>query len=377
MKSRKIVNCIILLVIALGVVGLVGSLICAGSIIDFLESYWKIIITIALSICAIVFGVFLLVESNSQKKIQFERERARIFEETSRDPLFEYFVKNDVLNMSYKDENNDTIRKKTDNYLAQKRYKEYIEPNFQFDLAAIIHDICENPKKVVVQYPSKLLCDDYQWQKLTLKGVSDSNGKVVSILARRENINSVIVERQKYKDKATLDFLTQVFNRATLIESSTQLIKEGYKSLSVIMLDIDDLKIVNDSCGHAQGDATLSEFSQKLKAVFTKDIIGRYGGDEFLVVIKDNTLEQLNQKIHKLFISISDSCDFALNKLTASAGAVWTENKVNLHNIINEADLAMYDIKQSGKNGYNITMEQADETIVMVEKKNFLPKTQE
>jgi diguanylate cyclase (GGDEF)-like protein len=158
---------------------------------------------------------------------------------------------------------------------------------------------------------------------------------------------------------ATTDGLTGAFTRTHFFKMSESLIEEHMnfnKRLSLIMLDIDYFKKINDTHGHLVGDKTLKQLVATLKAELNEDcIIGRYGGEEFLVLLKDTHLdralhiaEKLREKTENMKIQI-DKDNFI--KCTISIGVANTnENISKTAQLIEKADEALYLSKQNGRN---------------------------
>ena len=120
--------------------------------------------------------------------------------------------------------------------------------------------------------------------------------------------------------------------------------------LSLLFLDLDDFKLVNDSYGHLVGDEVLKEVAHRLKNVVRiYDIVGRYGGEEFLIILPDTDLENaktLTERARKAIKepSISDI------RVTISLGITcMKENDQSIKDLIERADEGLYRAKNSGK----------------------------
>lgn len=158
---------------------------------------------------------------------------------------------------------------------------------------------------------------------------------------------------------ATTDGLTGAYTRTHFFRMSEFIIEEhrnSNKCVSLIMLDIDYFKKINDTYGHLVGDKTLKQLVATLKMVLTEDcIIGRYGGEEFLVLLKDTDLdtaidiaEELREKVENMNIEI-DKDSFI--KSTISIGVANTSKNIfKTSQLIEKADQALYLSKQNGRN---------------------------
>jgi len=167
-------------------------------------------------------------------------------------------------------------------------------------------------------------------------------------IARRENAISLVQQEQ-----ANIDALTGIRNRRAILSSATTLERSQHHtgSLSLLMIDIDHFKEVNDRFGHLVGDEVLRQVSSVLRLnIRTTDILGRYGGEEFLVLMPDTgpagallVAETLRQAIAAKVIQ---PCP-----VTISVGVATTsENDATLDRTLSRADKALYAAKAAGRN---------------------------
>ena len=149
---------------------------------------------------------------------------------------------------------------------------------------------------------------------------------------------------EETKNKASTDKLTGFLNRETFeIE-----IKE--KKGMLLILDVDNFKYINDTFGHDKGDEILKEFSWFLNKYFKEDIIGRWGGDEFLILTdKDKQyIKEVDSNINKRLLELQKTFDKKLEKqLSLSVGGC--EKEVEFEIKFKNADLALYKSKKMGK----------------------------
>jgi diguanylate cyclase (GGDEF)-like protein len=162
-----------------------------------------------------------------------------------------------------------------------------------------------------------------------------------------------------YRELAGTDFLTGLANRRSFLEiaeSAFQQVRIKKNPLAMIMLDIDHFKNVNDQYGHKSGDVVLSAVSASIKkSLRGADVAGRYGGEEFVVLLVGapeeqcfNIAERIRHAVARLEIPIEQ----AVVKVTISLGLACLnpEKMVPVDTLINCADQAMYLAKQQGRN---------------------------
>lgn len=156
---------------------------------------------------------------------------------------------------------------------------------------------------------------------------------------------------------AYTDPLTQTNNRASFDDSvkrEMSLAVRGNKSLSVLFLDIDYFKSINDQYGHACGDVTLTAVAKWIKEnLRSSDMVFRFGGEEFVVLLSDTDIDGAKLLAERIRTSIEQhtlAYDMNAIKVTASLGVSSLCNEDTLESFISRADDAMYQAKRGGRN---------------------------
>ncbi len=189
-----------------------------------------------------------------------------------------------------------------------------------------------------------------KWVKLSSVTAS-FKGKEVSIITLVDI--SKEMERERLLTRlATRDQLTGIFNRYALIHSFEYLIAQANRygtTFSFIIFDIDNFKSLNDTYGHLMGDKVLRELAKKVKKVIRKsDIFGRWGGEEFVVLLPMTS--EPYAPAEKIRRAIENS-EFPKGlKITISLGATTYKEGDTIDSMISRADEALYRAKQNGKN---------------------------
>jgi diguanylate cyclase (GGDEF)-like protein/PAS domain S-box-containing protein len=173
------------------------------------------------------------------------------------------------------------------------------------------------------------------------------------------DISNEIEYRKRLEHLAMTDYLTTLYNRRYIIEKATDALNkissDENSTLSIAIIDIDDFKTINDTYGHIIGDKVIVSFAEQLQTFATPErIIARWGGEEFMVLFlagtqKDNhdVIQELCRITQELSLEIDGhSIDF-----TASFGLAHIDkNDETIDNLIKNADIALYEAKNSGKN---------------------------
>ena len=171
-------------------------------------------------------------------------------------------------------------------------------------------------------------------------------------------------DKEKLERLATLDSLTGLYNRRAILARLRELINlaNRYKEdFSLIMLDIDHLKKINDRYGHLTGDEVLEGIATLIRRnIRDTDIVGRYGGEEFIMVLPKTTLalswivaERLRSTIEKA--QMKDSAGHVFS-ITVSQGLAGWERGEDATSLVSRADEALYKAKEKGRNRVQILL---------------------
>ena len=178
--------------------------------------------------------------------------------------------------------------------------------------------------------------------------------RVNNLIEAMENINQIA-------DFANKDFLTGVYNRRYFYDDMNEYVayaEERAEPYAVAMLDIDHFKEINDACGHDSGDRVLKTLAKKLiDETKNGDLIARFGGEEFCIVLKNVSSEEAVKFFVNLRANIA-SCNVQLKKeqknFTVSIGVAFSRSDYKLDELLELADEALYRAKENGRNRVEI-----------------------
>ncbi len=175
----------------------------------------------------------------------------------------------------------------------------------------------------------------------------------LNALVMERTYKSLFLRQRSLELSATVDGLTSIWNRYKIenIFNDEMLRTRRYgKGFSVILLDIDHFKEVNDSYGHAAGDVLLKEFSSVLRqGVRQTDHIGRFGGEEFLIILPETALQQALTVAKSLKEKINGYRFTSIGYKTASFGVTQYHKGETMLETMNRADKALYLAKNNGR----------------------------
>jgi diguanylate cyclase (GGDEF)-like protein len=208
--------------------------------------------------------------------------------------------------------------------------------------------------------------DDYLTKPVDLVILSAKMQAMQRIATMRQRLLEISAELEEanasLQRMANVDALTELTNRRQMDKYFERMLSHCARSklpLSIIMLDIDYFKDYNDHYGHPAGDSCLKKIAKILERSITRpiDMAARYGGEEFIVILPETPLEgaqhlaeSIRSGIEKLSIPHAKSLDYG--KVTVSLGVAGAlpSDKADMQNVIKEADLALYQAKQNGRN---------------------------
>ncbi len=209
-------------------------------------------------------------------------------------------------------------------------------------------------------------------QLLTAAGVQDEDGHTSHFVAVFTDISRQKEYERKLEHLAYYDDLTGLPNRVMLVDRLGQAMaraRRGNLQIGLAYLDLDGFKQINDTHGHDEGDRVLIEIANRLKRVLREeDTVARVGGDEFVIVLFDPPGGDRQQVlVRRVLDVISESIHFeeSTYQVSGSIGLVHFVGETDLDSdqLIRQADQAMYQAKQSGKNRFHVFDAEQDRAV--------------
>lgn len=240
--------------------------------------------------------------------------------------------------------------------VSQDRYWARVAAYFAHpeDYSAILEAHRSLEKGLPVSYQARLRAGDgaaFIWCKVDMTPLPDGDGglQVVGVVS---NIDELRSRSARYEAAAKTDLLTGLYNKVSA-ERAIKKILSVKKDVecTLIVLDLDDFKQVNDTYGHPAGDTVLRETAQQLRGMFrSTDIVGRWGGDEFLVfAVGMPNSDHLRQKLSQML-----ACEGFTYPVTKSVGAAcYPGHAHDWDTLCSLADKALYQAKRQ-KSRYQI-----------------------
>lgn len=199
------------------------------------------------------------------------------------------------------------------------------------------------------------------WCRIRITGLTDKTGRAVRAVGAILDIDAEKKKAQSLMERAQRDMLTKLYNKGSSQEYIQAVLASNVpgKMAALMIIDLDNFKHMNDTMGHLFGDALLSEVAHSIQKQFrSEDIVGRVGGDEFLVFLGQIPNTALaEQKAVQVMEAIGEMAVQELTEveLSCSIGiAIYPECGQTYHELFQRADQALYRAKNQGKGRYCI-----------------------
>ncbi|MDF2564407.1 MAG: hypothetical protein K0Q53_802 [Massilibacillus sp.] len=303
-----------------------------------------------------------LASHETAKKLLFlEKERYRITNQLTNDILFEYDVKSDILTNSIKFQEfigkspiiynfskiipSSTLLPKSDKRMLHELY---------IKLMTGAPKISTEIRILNIKHP-----DQYNWWHINGETIYNDQHEPIKLVGKIINIDAQKKEIESLQAKAYRDSLTGLYNKMITQSLINELIKKQkpHQIHALMIIDIDNFKSINDTLGHLVGDEVLISVTNQLKGLFGKhDIVGRIGGDEFVVFMYNiRSMKDVIVKANAITnVLRTNYFDQDINyAISGSIGiSLCPQDGRNYKELLKKADNALYKIKKSGKDDF-------------------------
>lgn len=225
-----------------------------------------------------------------------------------------------------------------------------------------INTLLKNQRSYSAEYQLTAKSGANVWVSCKATCVSDRMGEPLRVIGVMTDIDNEKKLEMQLSERASFDFLSQLFNRSTFIRKlATELDHRGPNNIGVMFIDVDDFKFINDRYGHAVGDEVIRFVADtiRLKVDSRGGFAGRFGGDEFVLCYTNQediaNLEQIAMNIiDELYVGYTTGDGMLIN-VRASIGISYCPMHTDdTNDLIAFADTAMYFVKKNGKTNYHV-----------------------
>lgn len=316
-----------------------------AKLVDFIESEHPVFLAIVQDI-------------TNRKQAEYENavnlERYRILEATSNAVTFEYDIPDDIMTFSYSGGRADSANRSISNYAEVSKRTKIVYPDDAAKFYAALKKAGKKPVSCMTRdYRSTIIDQNsYRWVRTCYSSVADASGKVIKVLGRTQDIDDEKREHQRMTQLVEIDSTTGLLNKLATTNHIQRLISEKTSAKSFfIMIDIDDFKAFNDTYGHSFGDEVLRAVGKTLSTKFRNNIIGRFGGDEFIVFARAVSESVVVDKFED-FLKIVGATEIGGKQyeIKCSIGIAWSDRSdIDYSRYFDEADEQLYKAKKAGK----------------------------
>ncbi len=316
--------------------------------LSFLTGF--ILTIIGLTMIALLYLVY-----RDQRKKNINEKRFQLLAKFSDVVVAEYDIKKDILRFTSNAQKMLSLKKLVfENFKETLHHSDLIYPDDVQTVSEVFQKMSEGLIENSYEVRMKFADGVYNWCKIDYSLLFADGHKPIGIVYKITDNSKEHARVEELQEKSRRDDLTGLYQKNSFIELVKHLLDQ--KQFGTLMiLDLDDFKNINDKYGHTVGDQCLLAFSDVLKKQFREnDIIGRYGGDEFEIYMRGLIdMSHLQQKLEDLMYQL-DQVEIENIHLKCSIGAVIVKEDRLYEDIFNQADEALYEAKKKGKNSFVI-----------------------
>ena len=307
------------------------------------------------------------LQANSQK-LTFTEQRYRLAMDASVDAIWEVDYATDNLTFSTHWMNRFGIPH--DNPFQRKTWLALVHPDDRPLIIAAFDSYTRSMSPHYdVEYRVRDLNNKYVWVHARGKALFDDNGNVLSVAGSLTDISEHKLQEDKIYHLAYFDALTGLPNRRRLELLLAEKSILDQASGALLFIDLDNFKLINDSSGHACGDALIADVARQLAmAVGSSHILARIGGDEFIVVLTNTNRQAFIQAYAQRLINLFNtpfSCQGHQYYLSASIGiAFFPKDGTGLDDLLRKADTALHVAKATGRSAYRFFEQSMQDSVL-------------
>ena len=302
------------------------------------------------------------VEKHKKSEHIFRKKRVMALLDNTTDIIFELDLENDECIITGEKDNiyGWNLDMKITNITLEKILDIWgVYPEDRFVVGAATQKILD--KKITISKEIRVQKADgtYVWTRISAVPVLDEDGNISSVLCKLVNINDKVREKTNYLQSEGRDKLTGLLSQDALKEATEMYLRENSaKNDALILIDMDQLKTVNETLDHRVGDKVLVETAKKLQIIFSNyDYIGRFESDTFCVYVKNIPVATLENKLEWALEKLKDSYSYngKIVQVSASIGVAYCmTDKVSFKELYDFADATIYEAKTAGKGQYSV-----------------------
>lgn len=307
-----------------------------------------------ISLFVLVFMLLRIIR-RVRSELRIQEAQYRILQSMSSVIAAEYDRESDRLTLAYYDREGVAEKRTVRNFFYGKGYHECVREDYRAFFETTFQSLLAAPAKNTSEYPMKVMSDETRWYRFICQSLPNERGNVTRIVGSVVDVDDLVIARDAAREEASTDAMTGLLGKtAFAARASERMRKKNAEPATLLMIDLDDFKEINDTKGHLEGDRMLSCIAVLLQRVFSADdLIGRFGGDEFVVFMQGISKENTEKKLLHFRRRLADLWQGRGCNTTCSIGAFSQGNAdMTFKELLQKADEAMYIAKKSGKNNF-------------------------
>lgn len=307
------------------------------------------------------YGQMSRAFNNVVDEIVVGEDRYKVISEMSDNVIFEWNFKTNEVVFSNNFNKKFSYRPPSDHFGDSFLMKAKIHPDDADRYRSDLDQLEKGKNFENNEYRIKNIYGDFIWILIRTSTLKDTDGKPMKAVGVMVDIDRAKKSEAKLTAQASYDALTELYNRETIesqIDNEISLSEMRQSEMAVLFIDVDDFKHFNDDYSHATGDQVLKFLANSIKeTVDGIGFAGRYGGDEFIAMIRNAESNDPAVIAQRLIDKLSAGFDSDVGErlgVSVSIGIAVIKDDYNtrVEYLIGKADDAMYSVKKSGKSGY-------------------------
>lgn len=299
---------------------------------------------------------------NVEEELKQQAERLHIVAAAEGEMIIDYNAKTDVMTVRDAAEIINRSEIIINDYFS-KYSGRYIHKEDKTVFLEVFKGALKSPKHDSVEFRTKRFEHEYKWYRCSITSMAGVEGYVTRIVGRLVNIDEWKRKEIELQLKAEKDTLTNIYNKGATEQLIRQCLEKDEKNTEILhallIIDLDNFKEVNDILGHARGDKVLADAATTILQNFkVNDVVGRIGGDEFAVLMRDiGAISNANTLAERLCkeLQITLPSDNGNVSISSSIGiSIFPYHGTEYSELFEKADKALYTAKANGKDGYRI-----------------------
>ncbi|MBE6835894.1 MAG: EAL domain-containing protein [Ruminococcaceae bacterium] len=300
-----------------------------------------------------------------ENQLYLQSERYKAIEENMDELPFDYVIATDTLIVSKIMWTRPGLGSRIYDFFKQLDSTDYIHPDFKEELKKNIERAKRQKYIGSFEFQGKFRDDGlYHWYKMHFTNVLDGNGVPERIVGRVNVFDEEKKAQEEIERRLMNDEMTGLYNKTACEKIISEQISEENHTGALLVLDIDNFKLINDTFGHTFGDTVIENFAHGIKAAAWDGVtVGRIGGDEFLIYIPDASEDNATATAEQICTLMKETYIGEQMQLPESVGcsigiAFVPEHGNDFSTVFDKADLAMYYSKSKGKNRFSVFKEE-------------------